>query len=127
MINLERALPAGLLEAVAISAVQDEAGTGRYLFIDKELAMAAGDARAAWLTSWGLDATIEPTETRGFIDGVPDMALPGMILVSIASNDDSVVTSLTIDAPGISESVSYRLETPSTGPVTIGIPTSITE
>ena len=51
---------------------------GRYLFIDSELAMAAGDSRAAWLTSWGFDAAIEPTEAEGFIDGVPDMALPGM-------------------------------------------------
>ena len=127
MVNVERALPAGLLEAVAVSTVQDETGTGRYLFIDSELAMAAGDSRAAWLTSWGFDAAIEPTETEGFIDGVPDMALPGMILVSITSNDDGVVTSLTIDAPGIGESVSYRLEVGATGPVTIGIPTSITE
>ena len=127
MVNLERALPAGLLEAVAVSTAQDETGTGRYLFIDSELAMAAGDSRAAWLTSWGFDAAIEPTETEGFIDGVPDRALPGMILVSITGNDDGVVTSLTIDAPGIGESVSYRLEEGATGPVTIGIPTSITE
>ena len=127
MVNLEHALPAGLLEAVAVSAVQDENGTGRYLFIDSGLAMAAGDARAAWLTSWGFDATIEPTATEGFIDGVPDTALPGMILVSIVSDDDGVVTSLTIDAPGIGESVSYRLEAGATEPVTIGIPASITE
>jgi len=89
--------------------------------------MAAGNSRAAWLTSWGFDAAIEPTETEGFIDGVPDMTLPGMVVVSITSNDDGVVTSLTIDAPGIGESVSYRLKVGATGPVTIGIPTSITE
>ena len=127
IVDLERALPAGLLEAVAVSTVQDETGTGRYLFIDSELAMAAGNSRAAWLTSWGFDAAIEPTETEGFIDGVPDMTLPGMVVVSITSNDDGVVTSLTIDAPGIGESVSYRLKVGATGPVTIGIPTSITE
>ena len=127
MANLERALPAGLLEAAAVSTVQDKTGTGRYLFIDSELAMAAGNSRAAWLTSWGFDAAIEPTETECFIDGVPDMALLGMILVTITSNDDGVVASLTIDAPGIGESVSYRLEEGATGPVTIEIPTSITE
>ena len=127
IVDLERALPAGLLEAVAVSTVQDETGTGRYLFIDSELAMAAGNSRAAWLTSWGFDAAIEPTETECFIDGVPDMALLGMILVTITSNDDGVVASLTIDAPGIGESVSYRLKVGATGPVTIGIPTSITE
>ncbi len=127
IVTLERVLPAELLDAVTASALQGESGTGRYFFVDTELAAVAGGGRAAWLTSWGFDSTIAPTAIDGFVDDVPDTARPGMILVSIVSSADGVVTSLTIDAPGIGESVSYRLEGASTEPLTIDVPTTVIE
>jgi hypothetical protein len=47
--------------------------------------------------------------------------------VSIVTSTDGVVTSLTIDAPGIGESVSYRLEGAATEPLTIGVPATAAE
>jgi hypothetical protein len=127
MVTFERVLPAELLDLVAVSSLQGESGTGRYLFIDTELAAFAGETRTAWLASWGFDSAVAPTEVDGVVDGVPDIASPGMILVSVVSSTDGVVTALTIDAPGIGESVSYRLEGASTAPLTIGVPTAVVE
>jgi hypothetical protein len=127
LVTLDRVLPQELLDVLAVSSLQGESGTGRYLFIDAELAAAASDTRAAWLTSWGLDSAAVATEVDGFVDGIPDIAGPGMILVSIVSSADGVVTALTIDAPGIGELVSYHLEGASTEALSIGVPPAVIE
>lgn len=122
MITFDSVIPEALVTTVSTSVLQDESGSGRYLFVDTELAAAAPDDRAAWLTSWGLDASVAPIAVDGFVDGVPDTAALGMILVTVTTSSDGVVTFLSIDAPGLGETVNYRLLGASTDTLVIPAP-----
>jgi hypothetical protein len=127
MVTLAEVLPEDLLNEVTATTAGEASASGRYLFVDAELAEAAPGIRGTWLTSWGFDPTMAPLGIDGFVDGVPDVAAPGMILVTVVTSSDGIVTSLTIEAPGLGERVDYRLVGASMEPLAISRPAAVIE
>ena len=58
---------------------------------------------------------------------MPDAAQPGEMLISIASTAEGIVTDLTIQAPALGETVSYRLLGTSNEPFLLGVPSPLSE
>jgi hypothetical protein len=119
--TFETALPTVIRDFVILAESNDTA-TVQVLIDDVALFEQHREARTAWLTAWGLDASIAPSATVGFADEMPATAGAGQILVSIVGSPDGIGTQLTVSAPTAAGTSNYFLVDASDSPRTILAP-----
>jgi hypothetical protein len=119
--TFETALPIDILDFVIVSESNDT-GSGRFLIDDVALFEQNPEARTAWLTGWGIDASIAPSPIVGFADEMPEEAGAGEILVSIFGSPDGIGTRLTVSTPTAGGTSTYFLVDASDSPRTILAP-----
>jgi hypothetical protein len=119
--TFETALPIAIRDFVILSE-SDDTATGQFLIDDVALFEQNPEARTAWLTAWGIDASIAPSATVGFADEMPGAAGAGQILVSIVGSPDGIGTRLAVSAPIAGGTSTYFLVDASDSPRTILAP-----
>ncbi len=119
--TFETALPTAIRDFVILSESSDTA-TGLFLIDDVALFEQNPEARTAWLTAWGIDASIAPSATVGSADEMPGTAGAGQILVSILGSPDGIGTQLAVSSPIANGTSTYFLVDTSDSPRTILAP-----
>jgi len=120
LVTFETALPTSIRDFIILSKSNDTAA-GQFLIDDVALFEQNPEARTAWLTAWGIDATIAPLPNVGFTDKMPETAGAGQILVSIVGSPDGIGTRLAVSVPNAGTST-YFLVDASDSPRAILVP-----
>lgn len=119
--TFETALPTDIRDFVLLSQ-SDDSASGKFLIDDVALFEKNPEARTAWLTAWGLDASIAPSPIIGFTDEIPEEAGIGQILVTIVGSPDGIGTRLVVSAPAAVGTSTYFLVNVSDSPRVILAP-----
>ncbi len=98
LITMPSMLPEEMLAFATVSEIGED-GFGSYLIDDVAFHRENPQLRSDWLTIWGFDASVVPTESTDAEGVMPDAAGPGQILVHTEGGLDSVVTTATVSTP----------------------------